>query len=184
MQPFCADCGGPYGVNCCDGSIPCYAAAQHAGIARDFILALKYKNMRPIGEAIGMEMAQRLPRPDADMLIPMPLHKDSPRPFNQTELITEGLSSVWSIPVESTLLKWRFGSVKQTNKKGRERMMLSFDSFEAKHNLHGHRVALIDDVYTTGSTVRAAKFALQRAGADIVAIYVWTRRLRYPVPEA
>lgn len=184
MQPFCADCGGPYGVSCCYGSIPCYAAAQHDGIARDFILALKYRNMRPIGNAIGQEMARRLPKPDADVLIPMPLHRGSSRHFNQTELIALGLSSVWGICVDTSLLRWRLGSVRQTNKRSRERRSLSFDSFEARLELSGRRVVLVDDVYTTGSTIRAAKFALQQAGAEVVAIYVWTRRLRYPVPEA
>ena len=180
LPPFCADCGGAYGVECCYDSVPCYAAAIHDGDARSFILALKYKNMRPLGEAIGREMGRLFPRQEAEMLIPLPLHADSRRAFNQTELIARGISSQWGTPVAAGLLKWRAGSGAQTEKRGRERRALSFSSFEASPELAGRGVVLVDDVYTTGGTVRAAKFALQRAGAEVRAVLVWTRRVSAP----
>lgn len=177
LPPFCADCGGAYGVECCYDSVPCYAAAIHDGDARSFILALKYKNMRPLGEAIGREMGRLFPRQEADLLIPLPLHADSRRAFNQTELIARGISSQWGTPVGTRLLKCRAGSGEQTEKRGRARRALSFDSFVASPELTGKSAVLVDDVYTTGGTVRAAKFALQRAGAEVKAVIVWTRRV-------
>lgn len=180
LPPFCADCGGAYGVECCYESVPCYAAAIHDGDARQFILALKYKNIRPLGEAIGREMARLIPKQEAEVLVPLPLHAGSSRAFNQTELIARGLSSQWGIPVAVRALKWRVSSGAQTGKRGAARRALTFGSFAAQPELAGKSVILVDDVYTTGGTVRAAKFALQRAGAEVKAVLVWTRRVSSP----
>ncbi len=180
FPPFCADCGGAYGADCCYESVPCYAAALHDGDARRFILALKYRNMRPLGEAIGREMARLIPRQEAELLVPLPLHSGSRRAFNQTELMARGISSRWEIPVGEGLLKWRVSSGAQTEKRGKARRALTFDSFEGSPALAGRSVVLVDDVYTTGGTVRAAKFALQRAGAIVKAVLVWTRRVSAP----
>ena len=177
LPPFCSECGGPYGAECCYGSLPCYAAALHEGAARRFILALKYKNIRSLGEAIGKEMALRFPEVGADFLVPLPLHRGSARAYNQTELISRGISHLRGIAVAKNFLKWRVACGAQTLRNGEERSALSFASFEASKELSGRRVILVDDVYTTGGTVRAASFALRLAGADVRAIFLWTRRV-------
>ena len=51
------------------------------------------------------------------------------------------------------------------------------DAFAVSDSLRGRRVVLVDDVYTTGATVRAALAALRRAGARPAAVALWTRRL-------
>ena len=181
LPPFCADCGGEYGVPCCYESVPCYAAALHDGAAREFILALKYKNMKGLGRAMGEVMANLVPKREADLLIPLPLHEGSGRAYNQTELIAQGISAVWNIPAAADLLHWRVKCETQTAKSGKVRKSLSYNSFEASSELAGKNVILVDDVYTTGGTIRAAKFALQRAGAKTSAVLLWTRRVSAPI---
>lgn len=127
---------------------------------------------------MGRRMAALFERVEADMLIPLPLHRGSRRAYNQTELLARGVGESWAIPVEAEALKWKAERKPQTSKKAFERKSLSFDSFEASRIVSGRRVILVDDVYTTGGTVRAAKFALQRAGAEVAAVLVWTRRIR------
>ena len=170
LPPFCAECGGPYGKPCCHDSVPCYAAAAHDGAARDFILALKYRNARPLGFAMGERIAAAFAPPDAGCIVPMPLHKGSRRAYNQTELIARGLASRWGLPVETRAVRWAVRREPQTRRNAVERAGISPEVFAVSDSLRGRRVVLVDDVYTTGA--RPATVAL------------WTRRLGGGEPSA
>ena len=119
LPPFCAECGGPYGKPCCADSVPCFAAAVHDGAARDFILALKYRNVRALGFAMGERMAAAFARPEADCVVPLPLHVGSRRAYNQTELIARGLASRWGLPVEARAVSWAVRREPQTRRSRR-----------------------------------------------------------------
>ena len=184
LPPFCAVCGGPYGKPCCADSVPCFAAAVHDGAARDFILALKYRNARALGFAMGERIAAAFARPEADCVVPLPLHVGSRRAYNQTELIARGLASRWGLPVEARAVSWTVRREPQTRRNSVERAGISPDAFAVSDLLRGRRVVLVDDVYTTGATVRAALAALRRAGARPAAVALWTRRLGGGEPAA
>lgn len=184
MPPFCAECGGAFGVPCCYESVPCFAAAEHDGAARDFILALKYKNMRPLGFAIGERIAAAFTSPEADCIVPLPLHKGGDRAYNQTELIARGIASRWGLPVEAGAMSWTARRKPQTGRKARERAKISSSVFAVSDSLREKRVVLVDDVYTTGGTVRAALSALRRAGARPVAVALWSRRMSLREPAS
>ncbi len=177
LPPFCAECGGPYGKPCCVDSVPCFAAAVHDGAARDFILALKYRNVRALGFAMGERIAAAFARPEADCVVPLPLHVGSRRAYNQTELIAHGLASRWGLPVEARAVSWAVRREPQTRRSSAERAGISPDAFAVSDSLRGRRVVLVDDVYTTGATVRAALAALRRGEARPAAVALWTRRL-------
>ena len=114
---------------------------------------------------MGERMAAAFARPEADCVVPLPLHVGSRRAYNQTELIARGLASRWGLPVEARAVSWAVRREPQTRRSSSERAGISPDAFAVSDSLRGRRVVLVDDVYTTGATVRAALAALRRAGA-------------------
>lgn len=124
---------------------------------------------------MGRLLAQTLARPRAAFLVPVPLHRRSNREYNQSELIARGAAEVWGIPVRRMLF-WKLGTGRQARKQGNTRRALPAGAISAKPLTEtGASVFLIDDVYTTGSTMRAAKDAVERAGLRVAGGMVWSR---------
>lgn len=177
LPPLCSMCGGGFSQLCCKPSVPCYAATAHAGAARELVLSLKYYHNRTLGAAIGERIAGIFPVVNADWIIPVPLHTDSKRDYNQSKLIADGVSHIWGIPVKDDILFWRKHSQHQTGKGLQGRLSLPADSFIIKEHFCNKKAILIDDVYTTGTTARIAISALAGAGINVVSVYTWTRRI-------
>lgn len=110
----------------------------------------------------------------ADYLIPVPLHRKRyvERGFNQSERIARLVSKVTHIPFLDPLTR-TVNTVKQAtlDKKGREHNVkdafMVVPKFET--SIVGKKIVVIDDVYTTGSTLKECAGALIRAGAREVA---------------
>ena len=184
LPPFCAKCGAPFGAGCCSGSVPCCALSLHEGISRDILLELKYKNVRALGIPMGRLLGETFDSVRADMLIPIPLHISGRREYNQSLLLAEGVSSVWGIPAEDGALIWRKNVGSQAGKTGHSRNMMPPDAMEASKSLDGLSVVLVDDVYTTGNTMRTAISAVERAGGTVSSVLVWSRRVPSQENEA
>jgi predicted amidophosphoribosyltransferase len=176
LQPFCLNCGVPWKDGCCAEPVPCYALAYHEGYAREFLLNLKYHNSRSLGVPMGRLMGEMLPRIKTDAIVPVPLHKNSTRAYNQTLLLARGIAEVQNIPCKD-ILKWRSDFGRQVEKRGHERMSLPLDSMGSE-NIDGTSVVLVDDVYTTGGTLTAAKAAVTEAGGRVAGALVWTRSVK------
>ncbi|MCW1713697.1 ComF family protein [Caenicola nitritireducens] len=184
LPPFCAKCGAPFGAGCCSGSVPCYALSLHEGISRDLLLDLKYKNVRSLGIPMGRLMGETFSAVRTDMLIPIPLHRSGRREYNQSLLLAEGVSLVWGIPAEGRMLIWRKNVDSQAGKTGPSRNMMAPDAMEASKSLDGMSVVLVDDVYTTGNTMRAAISAVERSGGTVSSVLVWSGRVPSQENEA
>lgn len=123
---------------------------------------------------MGRLLAVHFSPPEADFLVPVPLHIDSERDYNQAELIAKGASEVWGIPVLRAL-RWRTVIPRQANKPGGERALRD-DAIELiVPPRAGSAVFLTDDIYTTGSTLRSASAALSGKGIKITGAMVWSR---------
>jgi predicted amidophosphoribosyltransferase len=123
-------------------------------------------------------MAQVLPVPEVDLLIPLPLRADRyfARGYNQAERITQGLHEVWDLPVatyhiQRSLTIHNFGTKSQASKSESDRFgIYGAYAIREPQRLSGLRIALVDDTLTTGSTLNAAAEALQKKTrvADVI----------------
>ena len=107
----------------------------------------------------------------ADILIPVPLHKSRlrQRRFNQAALLARALSRLSGIPYETETLLRKKNTPSQGGQTflGRRRNVSGAFMIPPKYKpqIEGKRIALIDDVYTTGSTLTACARTLKRANA-------------------
>ena len=104
-----------------------------------------------------------------DVLIPIPVHSSKlrERGFNQAELIAVGLGKHLDIPVESHLIIRTRKTLPQKELDDKERLKNLEMAFvmNDKANLDNiHKVVLVDDIYTTGSTIEACTKVLNQYG--------------------
>jgi len=123
-------------------------------------------------------MAQALPVPEVDVLVPLPLRADRhyARGYNQAERITQGLHARWGLPVAANLIQRplsirNFGTKAQASRSESDRYGI-YGAYEINEpeRLSGLRIALIDDTLTTGSTLNAVAEVLQKKTrvADVI----------------
>jgi predicted amidophosphoribosyltransferase len=160
----------------CGRTVPCgthaddvavRSGAFYGGDMRRVILMLKHGRYRALGPRLGKALAEVFPSPLLDVLFPVPLHRRSPRRYNQAEAIALGLGEAWGVEVWNAA-RWRHDvrSRRGMNAAGRE--ALPQDAFEVDGNIAGLRVALVDDVCTTGSTLSRLGAACRERGAMLV----------------
>jgi predicted amidophosphoribosyltransferase len=136
---------------------------------------MKYENGKSLARSMGVIMTKRLPKPKVDFLVPVPLHSGSEREYNQAEVIAAGASSVWGIPVRAAL-SWRGDTGRQALRSSKGGRSLPEGAMAADGTIAaGSVVLLIDDVFTTGSTLAAAKGALEKVGVVVEGAAVWSR---------
>ena len=123
---------------------------------------------------MGRALGRVFLRPEADLLVPVPLHKGSTRAFNQSLAVAEGISKEWGIPARECLV-WRAQRETQTSLGLEERKKMPCDAFSPlPKTLAGRRVVLVDDVATTGATFQRAANAVARGGAAPILALSWT----------
>jgi len=177
-EPCCLFCFRPLpcSVHGRDAPFLVYGAA-HRGVAKDLVHRLKYEGQKALGRRMGESLARKttLP-PEIDFLFPVPLHKSSERPYNQALEIARGISGIRNWPVMDAL-QWSVGGKRQVEKTAEERKSLPEGAllFTGKRgSLKGKRVLLVDDVSTTGTTLRRCVDAIRQSGAEAVGAVVWT----------
>ncbi|MBN1387041.1 MAG: ComF family protein [Bacteroidales bacterium] len=130
---------------------------------RTLIHNLKYKGIKDIGfklgEIYGSSLSSSGFTSDIDLIVPVPLHpsKQRMRGFNQSEIISQGISVSAGIPVDISSLSRKNISSTQTKKSRYERWTNVEGIFciNDEANIINKHILLVDDVITTGSTVEA-----------------------------
>ena len=160
--------------------ISCLAtAAPYAHpIVRSAIDDLKYKGVRDLAKPLGALLAQALKpilehhKPAEALLVPIPLHRRRVRErgFNQSALIAENVASELDLAWTETILSRTKNTPQQVNlpRKTRHENVRGAFAAQTRPELTKRTVILIDDVITTGATMREASSALKRAGAKNV----------------
>lgn len=142
--------------------------------------ALKYREQIHLAHAFAGKLAQRIDKTDLpDCVIPMPLHpaKLRERGFNQSLLLAGGVAR----KLDVTLLRNVCQRVRDTQPQSalpwKERKKNVRGAFRCDADLTGKRVALVDDVMTTGASLDALAEAVQKMGASEISVWVVARTL-------
>lgn len=144
-------------------------------IVKQSVYWFKYKNKREFADYYALEIckryAQLIRRWDADCLIPVPMYKRKMRKrgYNQTEVLADAISRQLEMPVNKNVIVRTRNTLPQKELNDKERQKNLKNAFKIKQNsVKLKKVILIDDIYTTGSTVDAAAECLIAAGAETV----------------
>ena len=140
---------------------------------RTAVWELKYRKSAKIASIFGELLVQELAKYAGDSLvIPIPLSEKRRRErgYNQIELILEQLPAGNRWNIELDLLHRKHHTVPQTKLSRAERLKNLDDCFEVTdpQRVVGKNVVIVDDVMTTGSTLRRAREVLLKAGAKEV----------------
>jgi ComF family protein len=164
------------------------AAAPFGEVLREALHAFKFAGKRavalPLGDLLAEAGAAWPPARGADLLVPVPLHRDRQRQrgFNQAALLTERLGRLWGVAVAPHALERTAPTLAQTGLGGEERRRNVRGAFAVPRpaTVRGRRVLLVDDVLTTGATADACAGALRRAGAAEVGVLTVARAVGGP----
>ena len=196
-RPYCDACGVPFDFDVgagagalCPGCIrdrPEYDRGRSAVVyddgSRRLILALKYGDRTDAVRAFARWMARAGSEvlADADVLVPVPLHwtRLFRRRYNQSALIAHALGKLTGVEVAPDLLI-RTRRTPPLGTLGASRRVATMRNVIALHprrrrDLSGCRVVVIDDVHTTGATLRGCSRALLKAGAQAVDVLTVAR---------
>jgi len=139
---------------------------------RNLIHNLKYRGIKELGYELGRIYGSSLRSSGftngIDLILPVPLHpsKKRKRGFNQSEIISAGISATTGLVVDVTILVRAGASATQTRRSRFDRWtnvegIFSVTDHEA---IRGKHILLVDDVITTGSTVESCANELLKAG--------------------
>ncbi len=188
--PFCACCGIPFDplaqsmATCaaCREHPPTFDAARSAGKYADelrrAIHLFKYDGVRALATPLAAFIADTITLPLAiDCLCPVPLHpaRERMRGYNQSGLLAEELGQQWNLPVEPALLSRILNTTPQMQLPADERKRNMRGAFTAAPATQGRSIGLVDDVYTTGSTLLECSRVLKHAGARCVLVITIAR---------
>lgn len=130
---------------------------------------------RLLGELLGHYLRHRVGAVDA--IVPVPLHRNRwrKRGFNQAAELARWVSRVTEIPVAATVCRRLTDTPPLWSQSPRDRRRLLGGAFESSDYSAGKRLAVIDDILTTGSTASAVAASLLKAGAATVTIWAVAR---------
>lgn len=184
-EPYCMRCGKPIRRNEDEYCYDCgrhshfYESGRavwlHSSSVRPAIYQFKYHNRRIYSCTFAREMVKEYGRLickwQIAIIVPIPLSKSRKRKrgYNQAELLANEIGRIMNIPVDarSLIRKKNTAPQKIMDARGRKKNLQHAFAWNAPR-LQGENVLLIDDIYTTGSTIDAAAEILKLAGAEKV----------------
>ncbi|MEM7083395.1 MAG: ComF family protein [Pseudomonadota bacterium] len=165
-------------------------AAPYSAPFDGLIARLKYHQQLVTAPALAALLVDAIQRRDdidsahqsssnIDLIVPMPLHwtRQVRRGYNQAMLLAQCVGQSLSLSVQPALRRTQ-RTRSQTTLTPRQRATNVRRAFRVSNNVSGCRIALIDDVVTSGATARAASRCLLEAGARDVTVWACLRAHR------
>lgn len=188
--PICLKCGIPLpsaeSVTChnCIKVEPSFDFARsfgvHAGVLKTAVNLLKFGGIRRYGSLLSGKIME-MDLPAVDLLLPVPLHHKRlrQREFNQSALIGNHVARRLGVPLSVHALIRNRHTIPQIGLNAKERRKNIRNAFTVidADMVREKRVLLIDDVFTTGATVRECAKVLKKAGAQHVFVITLTHGL-------
>lgn len=166
------------------------AVGPYEGTLSGAIHLFKYKHKKGLSRPLGKIMVDYIksnpslfPTEPVEVsslvVLPVPLHPKRlrDREFNQSLVLAKEISKAFRIPLIIENLHRIRWTRPQIELKGEDRLMNVKGAFSLKYpkTIEGKSLLLIDDVYTTGATVRECSKVLKKAGAEKVYIFTLAR---------
>lgn len=197
-SPLCTKCGRPFQKSAaCDDHLcgdcilsafsfdSARSATDHSGIVRDRIHQLKFggqlRFVPPLVELLERILVEEGCVNGVNLLVPVPLHvkRLGQRGFNQAGVLTRALGEKLSFPVSFDALARKLWTDPQTRLNRRERLENVKGAFDVrdKSSVKGRNILLVDDVFTTGTTLSECARTLKAGGAAEVHALTVTRAI-------
>lgn len=160
----------------------------YEGAVRRLIMQLKFHaalHHTPLFVHALTQAVLREPLPHPDLILPLPLHRNrlKKRGFNQVRVVAQPLAHALNLPFDGKCLIRLKDTPPQHTLSAPLRATNLTEAFASTRSLAGAHVALVDDVMTTGHTLKAAALTLLGAGARRVDAWCFARALRPEVAE-
>jgi ComF family protein len=203
-SPLCPRCGIPFTTQdmedhlcgeCLVSPRP-FTLARAVGLYEETLLKaihlFKYRKGIGIGSVLGGIMADFAggiwDMRAFSVIIPVPLHRKRlrERGFNQAVILARCIAKRFALPLDFLTLRRKVFTAPQVGLGHEERSVNVRGAFTVRKpvRMTGKRVLLVDDVYTTGSTLAECAGVLLDAGADSVAVLTLAKAFRdYDMPE-
>jgi predicted amidophosphoribosyltransferase len=186
--PGCARCGKPTAAPVADcrecrgrrlGFDTAAAALAFEGRGRDLVLRFKDAGLRGLSEPAAGLVATIVPRPECDLVtwVPADRWRTIKRGYHPPQVLAENLARRWGVPARALLGAAPMRRPQRGLDHAARRRNVR-DAFRPLAALAGDRIAVVDDVFTTGATLSACGTALRGAGAGSVAALSLARVVR------
>jgi len=168
------------------------AYGSYDGGLRELLHLLKYEDVRPAAAVLGRMLGEAIRRLEPDfgdrpvLVVPVPLHREKlrRRGFNQAELLAgQAVASIGKnsrMKLNTRVLTRRRATQSQTGLTRHQRRQNVRGAFVVSRpeKIQKREVLLIDDVFTTGTTLSECARVLRRAGASKVWVATVARTLK------
>ncbi|QFJ54001.1 ComF family protein [Pseudobutyrivibrio xylanivorans] len=184
-KDYCLKCGAPVNnpqaefCTSCKNASHVYtqnkAVFRYSGDMKNAMYRFKYSNKRCYGKVFAKYAVKSygkwLQQNNIEAIIPVPMYqkKERKRGYNQAEIFAKALSDVSGIPVNSKIVRRNGDTVamKQLNSLKRKKNLLKAFSL-AKNDVQFKKVLIVDDIYTTGTTMDEVAKILRSGGVQEV----------------
>ena len=148
----------------------CEAWGAYAGALEKLLHALKFQRHDFLDNALAALLEETLRDREFELIAGVPMHaaKERKRGYNQAELLARALSRRIGVACDMRLLTRRTAGAPQSTLPKRDRAANVRGAFAASPRAEGKAILIVDDICTTGETLRACATALRDAGASRV----------------